>query len=155
MWAMSDGDELFDASVIGRWARRPVLTAASFLAIAALALGGLYQGYRFTFRNDGPAPHYVWATAAPPIAAPETQPANTDAVAHAARPRAELADNDAAPPADALQSASAVTSAASPTDRAPLIQIAAFPAQQGPAVDPSATALPASDPAQAPDPPPP
>jgi len=142
-------DELYDEA-IGRSRRRPILKAASLVAIAALGACGLYQGIRFTFRDTGPAPSYPQVASAlltsPPTAAPELQAASDEPKAPAARPKVELADNDAAPPADA-------TPAVVPTDRAPLIQVAAFPAQQGPAIDPSAPAMaPAtSDPAQTPD----
>ncbi len=155
------GDELFDDSEIERPTRRPLLKAASFAAIAALSLGGLYQGFRFTFRDLGPAPSYpqIASVQTPPVAqpVPEAPAASAGAQDRGAGSRLELAANDTAPPAptDGAQSTPGAVAPIVPVDRAALIPGPSGAAQQGVTFDQPAPASPAyGDPAPVSDPPP-
>ena len=128
-------EDLYDASAIRRSAVRPILATAGVIAVVVLSLGGLYQGYRLTFRDYGPAPSYVAPTAAqpPPAAAPEAQVADTDPQPRAAKPK-QLADNDNVPPADPAQPAAAAPAAA-PLIQPPPIAPAPVAVQPAPVAD--------------------
>lgn len=147
-------DDLNSAPEFGRPARRPVLMATCFVAIGALALSGLYQGFRFTWRDYGPAPSYPQiASAATPDASqavPISQPTSPDAPLTARRQ--EVADNDATPLTPTADLAStmpqtstdgpppppASTATEGPTDRDAVAQPTAYYSQQNPILDPSA-----------------
>lgn len=153
------GDDLFDAAVFERPVRRPIWKAAGFAAIVALSLWGLYQGYRFTFRDYGPAPRYpqMISTQAPvaPAGAPDAQAASADTAQPDDRSKLELADNDAAAPSptDGSLSAPGRVAPIVPVDRAALIPSAGAEVQQGVTFDQPAPASPAyGDPAPGPPP---
>ena len=134
-------DELYPASM-GRSAGRPILTAVSLVAIAALGLGGLYQGIRFTFPDLGPAPNYSQTasaeSAAAPMATPELQAVSDEAHAPA-RPRLMLAANDDAPPSPKDGSQTSTVAAIVPVDGAALIPTAG--SSQGVTLDQPAAAV--------------
>jgi hypothetical protein len=97
-------EDLFGFSEFRRSAPRPILMTAALVAIAALGLSGLYQGFRLTWRDYGPAPSYPQIATAPaaPAAAPIPDP--TTEVADNDAPRPAPAANDDAPasPAPAM-----------------------------------------------------
>jgi hypothetical protein len=150
-------DDLNRAFEFGAPGKRPLLMAAGLVAIAALGISGLYQGFRFTWRDYGPAPSYPQIAAAAPQAAPQpvadTPPtiveARNDRVAD---PNDAAADTAASPLAasvqaaiDSLQSPSAATGTGVPT--AAIVQPTAYsppasptPEQISPAAGSSATA---------------
>ena len=140
--------DLCGPSAISRSSGRPILATIGIVAVAALALGGLYQGYRFTFQQYGPAPHYAWPTATPtpPVATPEVQVASADTKPAPARRKLEVADNDAdapdvtAPPTDATQFTPVGNAAVAPVGAAPLIQPPATPPAPPEGAEPAQTA---------------
>jgi len=156
--------------------RQPVLMAVGVVAIAALGLSGLYQGFRFTWRDYGPAPSYAQIVSAAtqvapqPVADPQiaTVEARDDAPA---KPDDAALDAAATPPLplaasvqaaiDGMQSPSVAAGADVAPGRDAAIQPAAYSAPAGPAPDQTAaapgssTASPSNNaPGQAPAPPP-
>jgi len=165
--------DLFEDSGFSR-GRRPLLMAVSIAAIVALGLSGLYQGFRLTWRDYGPAPSYPQiaselppAPPADPTPQPATAAATADAPGVSAPSRLDLAADDpalaAAPiqpptvqpqPTDGSPQSPAATAPSDPADRDALVQPAAFHPQQpmpdqAPQVSDSGAATPA-DPGNAP-----
>ena len=91
-------EDLFGFSDFRRSAPRPLLMAVALVAIAALGLSGLYQGFRMTWRDYGPAPSYPQIAAAPAPVVPAPDPVAADAATDTTPARTEVATNDVSPP---------------------------------------------------------
>jgi len=132
-------DDLFEDSGFTRGGR-PLVMAASLVAIAALGAAGLYQGFHLTWRDYGPAPSYPQVAAAPaPATPPVVQAASPDTDDDAPAAKVEVAANDADPAPQPTQPATppAATDAAAllPADP-PQVQPASGPATPPPADSP-------------------
>jgi hypothetical protein len=166
-------NDLNAAAEFGAPGRRPLLMAAGFVAIAALGLSGLYQGFRFTWRDYGPAPSYAQIATAATQVAPQpiadSQPVATEVRDRAAPDPADAAaDATPSPPlplASMVQAAvdglQATPGAGAPTAPNASIQPTAYsaplgqpPVQTAPVSDSSATSPTNAGSGQAPAPPP-
>jgi hypothetical protein len=138
--------DLFEDSGFSR-GKRPLLMAVSLVAIVALGLSGLYQGFRLTWRDYGPAPSYPQIASeplpAPPPADPTPQQATADAPEVSAPSRLDLAAADPAlgavpiqppsvlpQPTDGSPQSPAATAPSDPANRDALVQPTAFHPQQ-------------------------